>query len=505
MISQTQIQQIILKHSESIDKIRRKDIHESTKEEHQFKSIDCILFPELYHVGFQPFPRYDLKLDKNRIVSIVQAPKELQLAMGYLQNDVELQAHYILNKYYERNQNVDILDITSDSIGIVNQKSNVANSRDDEDNDIPILDLKTSGVQFHNLDDLKQILVGDMNISSLEQNRKMILLMDDLKSRMNDHKCRYRYATTRSKTDDIEFANIQELIHHHASENVGNNYYNRPFADCNPFILIGDNVEIMQTMSSQMKSEESRCHHFIIKEDEDDRRKPASLTICIVFHGEFINEEYNPASLSASLRMMNNNGILTSSLGTAPYELQIINTNKKLGRIIIKYDYEKDHEASYTKFKLEICAMSTCHYSIDVSCNVLYHAHDFVVDMHWHYLHNKCRIKQLEQNLIDEALDCRIAAIKISLLQELVQSAETIRAQYEKDIQQLESDASSKNFKIIIEEIKVCISVFSLHSTVLWFCNDAHRKDTVTLPYQESGSRICQAMSLDLYPASSNS
>ncbi len=453
MISQTQIQQIILKHSESIDKIRRKDIHESTKEENQFKSIDCVLFPELYHVGFQPFPRYDLKLDKNRIISIVQAPEVLQLAMGFLQNDAELQAHYIINKYYTRNQNVDNLDNTPDSIVFVNQKSNFVNRRNDDDNDdIPILDMKTAGVQFHNLDDLKQIFVSDLNISSLEQNRKLLVLIDDLASRMNDHKCRYRCATTRSKSDDIEFTNIQELINHHSS---------RSLADCNPFILITHNIEVMQTISSEMKREESRYHHFIIKEDEDDRRRAASLTICIVFHGEFINEEYNPACLSASLCMLNNNGIMTSSLGTAPYELQIINTNKKLGRIIIKYDYEKDHKATFAKFQLEICAMSTCHYSIDVSCNALYHSHDFVVDMLWNYLQNQCRIKQIEQNVVDEALDCRIAAIKISLLQEMVQLAETTRDRYEKDldsldIQQLESD-DSKNFKTIIDEIKVCI------------------------------------------------
>ena len=424
----------IMDRSELAQSTRQKDIKELSKEEHQFKSIDYVLFPYLYTPKFKPFNRYDLKLSKDRLMSILQTSHVLELAMGYLITEVELQAHYIVNKYYDRsnlNHSVEESNLTLCSKEVV---------------DTPILCMKNAGRILYQIVDLRNdfgALVG--NDETFERSIQYLSKLDfDAMIPQNTYR-------------NIEFASINEIVDQD---------------DCldhhNPFIVLNDMIQVYASSSNQIKHHERRKHRFIVQ-DDDTQKKPSSMTVSIVFHGEFVEGEYNPARLSVSLnKLQEQQGILSSHslVGNAPYDMQVINSEKKLGRIFIKYKFdEQNNRAQPLKncFEIAILAESTCQYSIDVNCTAAYYVNDLVIHELWDYLNKKKEMIMYEDKAKNARLDCRIASTKISMLKGLIQEAEKMRVKYEHDIDSREVELElNSEIDMNLQKEVVKVSLFCL-------------------------------------------
>jgi hypothetical protein len=230
---------------------------------------------------------------------------------------------------------------------------------------------------------------------------------------------------------------------------------------CKPFVLQNDIIQIYQTSSISIKMNRRKRHRFTLDDNDNDKKQVSSITVSVVCHGVFDNEgEYDPAHISVSFHKLQQNGAPSVCLGYAPYDLQIINTERRLGRIIIKYDCEENYTTQSTKneFEIVIHAQSSCQYSIDVSCKATYDANDILINELYTYFDSKKQMKQYETLAENATLDDRLAKRKISLLKELIKKSEMQRKKCEKDIdsKELELDLDAKiDYRSGKEEIKV--------------------------------------------------
>jgi len=418
------------KHSELAHAVRKKPINHLTKEEHEFVSIDSIIFPSLYNPGFKPFPRYDLKLDRQRIMTILGAPKLLQLAMGYLETDIELKAHYLVNKYYGGIDEVNVIN-NSES------KMTDVENNDYSEEKIPAIHnyMNCIGNILHQVNDLKTFGSSSENYCRF----------DIFCTKLND--------ILDEKRDDskvyLEFEDMEQLVE-----------YDGNYGAINPLIRVHDTIPIYESSSCVISANQKRRHLFTL-EDNDTRKRPSTMTVCIVFHGDFIGEDYRPVKLSASLNRLNENGSI-SILGVAPYDLQTVNTHKKLGRIVINFDFERNIKTSFESIEFDLCikGYEVCHYSVDVHCTASYHAHDLLVHNVWTYLDRRKAIAMHEVNATNASLDYRIETMKVCLLHELIEEAEACIVQYEKEIDLLETELhlhndSNYDQNNIMDKIKV--------------------------------------------------
>ena len=396
----------ITRNSQLAQSVRMKELKCLTQEEHQFLSIDCKLFPELYQPGFKPFPRYDLKLTTQSIQSISQVSPSLQLAIGYLLTEIEKQAHYIVNKYYDRN------------IAVDEPYSEVAcfDQGDIDETDIKVFSMKSNGKELNCAKELRKLLSSESNEQTMTT--FMTVLVDAIEHSNSGTNL------TEHISEEVDFPNIEEML---SSKNC--------LEHCKPFISLDDTIQIYETSSVPIEINEKKIHRFIY-EDDDTGKKISSMMVSIVCHGMFNDDDgvYKPAHLSASLSRRRNYGP-PEAIGCAPYDLQVINTEKNLGRIIIKFNVEETYRTQSTNiFEIQIYSQSACQHSIDVTCKVSYFVNDVLMHKLCDYFIRKKEIRQHEQSAENMKLDHRVVKRKICLLNDLIEESETLRVQCEKEI-----------------------------------------------------------------------
>ncbi len=433
------------------------------QEEFQFISIDSALFPQFYQPGFKPFPRYDLCINRERLSRIIQLPKEIQIAIGYLHSETELRAHYIVNKYYDAK----FEDTTGGSGGGSSsiesppllcldeeEQKEKYDDHEEEQND-PVVSMKNSGKKLYDVDDLSS------EIKSFQEKHKELISI--LHSTITDA----AVSATRIRLEEVEFTNVEELMQ----------YDKRFFEDRKPFILLDDTISVFNTSSSSSSSSSStpletneNVKHRFILQDDDSWKKCSSITISIVYHGTFVDGAYSPARLSASFHRLRQDDdgddevmLRTKSVATgyAPYDLQVINTKKHLGRITIKFDVEENQRIELTDvFEIQLHAHSTCQYSIDVSCKATYYANHVLVHDLCSFFKRKKEVREHRRAIANAKLDERTSKRKISTLKDLIEVSETLRIRCEKNIdsKELELDTDD-NFRVGMKELKVSCTV----------------------------------------------
>ena len=423
------------------NEIRSKNFRSLAEEEHQFISIDYVLFPELYECGFKPFPRFDLQFsNKDRIIELIHLPKDVHCAIGFLMTQDELRAHFLINKYYKINRsNNDIgsfIRSQFDQLTTATLPDKVMEANGQMD--VPTLYMKNHGKKLYNVKDCKE----EMNQLSKSKDdffdlistfcNNSVILSDDVVI-----------------NEEHNFINIEEFAKE--KESMENQ---------TAFILIEDTIPFFNIQPTHMKSNEKRSQTFFLH-DDDDRKKPYSITISIACQGVFVDGKYEAAHLSASLKLINTNDTETY-VGYAPYKLQFINTEQKLGHIVIKYDFDTKRSHIPTKyiFELDLIAQSTCQFSVDVTCLATFHANDVAIDQFCDFF-IMCKRRRLEElHTMNRKLDQRIVKRKITMVENLIEEAEKRRKQFEVDVDsielQMEVDIDrGRNYVVKLNQIKV--------------------------------------------------
>jgi hypothetical protein len=386
---------LVDKSSKRADITRRKNHSQLSKEEHQFISIDCVIFPEVYHSGFKPFPRYgyDLKLTKDRITSIIEAPAQLEQAMGYLETEIELLAHFIVNKFYERIEN-----------DVYKFKHEVESDVNENEIDVPKLSIKDARKQLHQIFDFREF-----NINLQNNLNKISYLIEQI----NGHFLAY---TSQRSSAIVNIMKMEELAKaDYVTEEA-----------C-PFFIMDDIVQAYSVSSTQINENERKRHRFIVINDTN-KAKPLALTISIVFHGSFDKGEYKPARLSTSFKEVKIDGSISMSTGIVPYHLQSLNTQQKLGRIIMHYEFEQFpcYETNKYCFEIEVVSLSECRYSVDVNCDIAHDAGDVIIDELWQYFNREREIKFEGLKVDNTKLDCRILETKNELVKKLANESNSV-------------------------------------------------------------------------------
>ena len=380
--------------------VRRKQSRERTVEEHEWISLDCRLYPALYEAGFEPHPTHDLDMKQHEIHRLLKIPKKLQHAFGLIQNTRELKVHSLLHRFYQ---------IEYDGVFPFPHETLNQDSRHDS---FELIDVASISKKLASKQDICA-LIGDESTWNDSESSECTL-----------------------RRNDIIICSLDELHDIDAS---------LPISDT--FIVLTDTVRFAERPSTLIEARERQNHSFAIQND-GNAKKLASLTISIVFQGTFIGNEYAPGFLSASTDRLGSNE-QREALGHARYDLQFVNTNKSLGRLVI--EYEPSAAIDDMKLEVTILAYSTCKYSIVISGKIMYATEDFLVNELLKFLMNEQKICQLCDTVDDINLDIRIQSRKVHLLQSLCDHMERDRQEIENKIEkeeyQLENDDSIDYFE----------------------------------------------------------
>jgi hypothetical protein len=354
--------------------VRRRELRERSKEEHEWVSIDCKLRPEIYDAGFKPL--FNLCLNQDELHRLLKVPKKLQHALGFVKNNRELKAHSLLHKFY-RVKNEDEENIWC------------CESNEAIEEDLGLADIASIGKRLATRQDLNELVEDE----SIKLSKDFGL----------EDKGIFRGGCVVCDWNQLE------------------NLYS-PISIHNSYVVMKESVRILERASCIIGAKERHNYSFAIQNDHS--RKLAALTISIIFQGTFVGDEYEPGYLSASLCSIGKNQE-RASVGDANHSLQALNCNKNLGRLVI--EHEPGFEVDYVEFEVIIVGFSQCRYSIAVSGKVMVPIKDyFVNELHILFL-NQQKVSRYHQNIDDINLDIRIMHRKVSLLQHLCDNMEQNR------------------------------------------------------------------------------
>jgi hypothetical protein len=383
-----------------------------SKEEHQWVSIDFRLNPWLYPRNFEVVE--DLGLSQNDIQRIWKLPSLLQHAFRFLTNDVELEVHRILNKYYDRPFN-DICPFDSTSTMI------------DQAIDL-IISMQSIGAPILSTTDLMNVVTNQDLVVTLSE------CMDkDCIDKRKD-------GVLETIIDDRDLGNIESHLKSQLDLSL---------------IYVQDSQSVRITECIVDDIQKDKVHRYQIEIRNDYRKKLGSINVTIIFQGSFCDNTYSPGRLSAALYHVSNNDQI-ENIGVAEYQVQNINTTQGIGRLVIEYQTQNafDNETLY----LDVLASSSCHYSITLSGVVNYqlHAFDMINMSRFYSLEQEIQSITLETDNLK--LDCQLREFSISILNDLVNLAENEKNKLYEDIlrseYQLESDDSVDYF-VVENKIRV--------------------------------------------------
>lgn len=179
------------------------------------------------------------------------------------------------------------------------------------------------------------------------------------------------------------------------------------------------------------------------------------MTVSVIFQGTFVGNEYEPGYLSSSLIYFNQSQE-RESVGSAREPLQVVNSERKLGRLVIEYKPESNVQDM--TFEVAIKGYSACRYSLVVSGKIMCATEDFLVDELSTFLKNENEIDQHIHVVDNINLDIRVLNKKVSFLGSLCEVAEKDKQVVENDIDveeyNLENDDDIDYFRQI-DVIKV--------------------------------------------------
>lgn len=388
--------------SDLSQEIRRKQLHKRSQSEHEWVSLDCILNPHIYGASFKPL--FDLDLDENVLHRLLTLPKQLQHAFGFIQNDRELKAHFLLHKYYR----------VADK-GAVEEEIFYSESIKALDVDFGLVEVATIGPKLATLDNIYEIADNSVKDSkpffNMETNDDEIVEPIQIVSNLNQ------------LNDDF----VPSTIH-------------------NSCILLKESGRIMEKANRVIEKKEK--HHYSFAVQNNLSRKLASLIVSVVFHGTFIGEEYRPGYLSASLFSIGEN-LEKESVGEAKHSLQVLNCTKNLGRLIIEYE-PRFHKGALN-FQIAVAGLSHCQYSLVVSGKVVVATKNYFISEMKRLLHHRQEVIKQEEIIDEIDLDVRILGRRVVLLQNLSKEMECKMMELENAIYLAEYEFESGSLNLEID------------------------------------------------------
>ena len=388
------------------DLTRRKPIDLRSKEENEWVSLDVRLHPWLYPSDFKPID--DMELCQSEIQRLWNLPHFLPLAFRFITNDVELEAHRILHKYYDR----PLIDkCPFDSLTTKIDKYRTFD-----------ISIQSIGAQISSSKDLMSVMANSELATTLSE----FLDIDRHKERKN--------GAFEKIIAEGDLKNIKSHLESHADPSL---IYVQDAQSVNIVDGITDNIQ------------DDQVHRYKIDIQNEHLKKLGSIVVTITFQGSFCDNTYCPGRLSAVLYHVSKNDQI-ETIGVAEYHLQSLNTIKGIGRLVIEY---QSQSALYKEaFILDILASSTCYYSITLSGLMNYQLHAYAIT-------SMCRFYAIEKEIqsimleIDELkLDSKLRESSISVLNDLIKLAENKKGQLYEDIlkyeYQVESDDSVDSFAL---------------------------------------------------------
>jgi hypothetical protein len=388
------------------DLTRRKPIDLRSKEENEWVSLDVRLHPWLYPRDFKPF--HDMGLCQSEIQRLWNLPHLLPLAFRFITNDVELEAHRILHKYYDRpfmdNCPFDSLTTKMDKYRTFD------------------ISMQSIGTQISSSKDLMSAMANAELATTLSE----FLDIDSNKER--------KKGALEKIIPEGDLKNIKSHLESHPDPSL-------------IYVQDAESVNIVDDITDDIQDDQ--VHRYKIEIQNEHLKKLGFIVVTITFQGLFCDNTYCPGRLSAVLYHVSKNDQI-ENIGVAEYHLQSLNTIKGIGRLVIEYQSQAalDNEA----FILDILASSTCHYSITLSGLINYQLHAYAIT-------SMCRFYAIEKEIqsitleIDELkLDSKLRESSISILNDLIKLAQNKKDQLYEDIikyeYQAESDDLADSFDI---------------------------------------------------------
>lgn len=379
---------------------REKSFHQRSKEEHQWVSLDFRLHPEIYSKGFKPF--YDLGVMQSDVQRLWKLPKLLQMAFGFINNDVELEVHRLLNMYYDRKSNQ--VDYTIASIQKNEEMTNL------------FVDVTLIGITIPSKAEFMTFL---QNLGMESEWIQPWMHSDGKGDRLNERTI-VLHETELGNSDSVS------LVHEDSNE---------------IYVEQSDCVRILRIPSEIIHDREVRNYKILIQ--NDCIKKLASLVVTITFHGTVHDSIYIPGKISASLYQLEYLTTDMVNIGFADYRLQCLNTVKSMGRLIIEYRPLRAIDNS--TFCLNIIGCQTCNYSVDISGSIHYPLNEYSMNKTVKFFTLEKEIQELRLQLDELKLDARLHEILVSKLKCLVDDVDQEKVKVHNDILRCEYDLETED------------------------------------------------------------
>lgn len=419
---------------------RKKNIERSIEEHQWVTSIDCKLQKQLYHNEYMPHPEYDLGLSHDELLQLMMLPVRLNHAFGNISNQKELQAHFLLHKYYTIKSDHDDWFEDNESIFF-------------SENEWQKIDCKLLGKQLASFDDLCSLL----EYSSL----KNVLSepLHDLNAATKDfHQHEAMKKSNKSNTEIQIIHHLDELKE--LQEDLAHQRTKRIYIldDCGY-------VNLKELEFNEIENGRGQCHLIQLTCDEPTK-KLASITVSIIFTGKHTGSDYIPGRLSASIsRIQNKQSNCNKIVGDIQYSLQTLNTLKSAGHLVIEYcveNHEHYEEPAMNDILLNISifACSSCTYSISLFGRFMYDLESYYINRLHSYLIADQKIQDTQRLLHDNYLNTRFLEYKYTMLSLICKKTETLKLELYHDIEAQElnvSDCESSDNVKPRSITKVCV------------------------------------------------
>jgi len=409
--------------------VRRKKSCERLTEEHEWVSIDCKLNHFLYNRSFKPHSEYDLRLGRNDIFRLLSLPNKLQRAFGHINTLQEFRAYLLLFKFYivQNKHDWQEEDTSQCCIDVENKQ----------------LDINLVGRRLASLHDIRLFLQDKVGIADLNW--------------CESESSRYPPITFNTR-EEASISSLRDL------DSVDPKVHPRTF------LVLHDLENLTDGVSFRAETFKTYCHKISLENCWGAKRLK-KITISIIFQGTFIGKDYIPGKLSARLAKTSDE-VGYEDIGTALPSLQILNTFKNLGRLVIEYEPKNVFEEG--TYALYVSAFSEYTYNISISGKIMYDTEAFLTNELHSFVVKRNKARELICTLDEIMLDMRIHEKEVALIKELwsrtKQSTKEIERNLEAEEFQMDHDDTLKyeSQTIVIE---VCTKFENPLSELIWNYN----------------------------------
>ena len=369
----TQIRNPTFKDKDIAQHVRRKRSCERLIEEHEWVSIDCKLNHFLYNRSFKPHSEYDLRLDRNDILRLLSLPNKLQHAFGHINTLQEFRAYLLLFKFYivQNEHDWHWQDTPQSCIDVENKQ----------------MDINLVGRRLASLHDIWSFLQDTVGINDLNWGESESS----------------RYPMTFNTRDEAIISSLKDL------DSVDPKVHPRTF------LVLHDLENLADGVSYRAETFKTYCHRISL-ENSGGAKRVKNITISIIYQGTFIGNDYIPGNLSARL-VKTSEEVENEDIGTALPSLQILNTFKNLGRLVIEYEPENAVEEG--TYVLYVSAFSEYTYNISISGKIMYDTEAYLTNELHSFVFKKNKARKLMFTSDKIMLDLRIHEKEVALMKEL--------------------------------------------------------------------------------------